>query len=84
MNLDSGIASDVELPITRRCSFRQSVSPMFGLPIKEILRTEGAPCLFKRSARTKRIVAGILLTQADLLPESYMHGQVERASRIGC
>ena len=77
MNVDGGIVSDVKLPIARRCNFRQSVFPMFGLPIRELLRTEGAPRSFKRSARTKRIVAGILLTQADLLPGRYMHGQVE-------
>ena len=43
---------------------------------------EGAPRSFKKGARTKRIVAGILLTQADLLPGGYMQGQVEMGIRL--
>ena len=38
--------------------------------------------MIKKGVLTERVVAGILLTQADLLPWGYMHRQVEVGIRL--
>ncbi len=50
--------------------------------IRWLQLTDGALRLIKKGVLTKRVVAGILLTQADLLPGGHMHGQVEMGIRL--